>query len=193
MLCECGQAEATVHEVLIKGDKQVARHLCEQCARKAGIDPKPSGSMTELIAKHAMGHSMGIGAQIVTAPKRAASCPSCKTTYDSFKQNGVLGCPECYTTFLEVLTPLLERAHEGATHHVGKIPRRALDSTKSHPGSRIDALLGSLEQRAERLATLRKQLDEAIRAEQYERAAKVRDEIRSLGEIVDEGAEPEPS
>ena len=45
-------------------------------------------------------------------------------TWAEFRQSGLLGCAHDYTLFEKDLTPLLQRAHEGATHHVGKVPAR---------------------------------------------------------------------
>jgi protein-arginine kinase activator protein McsA len=45
-----------------------------------------------------------------------------------------------------------------------------------------------LEQRAQRLATLRRELDMAVQSEQYEQAARLRDEMRRL---LDSGNGPQ--
>jgi protein arginine kinase activator len=67
------------------------------------------------------------------------------------------------------LSTLLERAHEGATHHIGKVPRRA----------------GAGEQRQALLMRMRKQLNDAVIDEDYERAARLRDDIRRFeGELT---------
>jgi protein arginine kinase activator len=59
---------------------------------------------------------------------------------------------------------LLERAHEGATHHVGKVPHRA----------------GAGEARQVQLTRMRKRLDHAVASEDYELAAQLRDDIRQM-------------
>ncbi|MEM9083749.1 MAG: UvrB/UvrC motif-containing protein [Planctomycetota bacterium] len=85
-------------------------------------------------------------------------------TFAQFRETGLLGCPACYRAFEKHLSPLLERAHDGGINHIGKVPARA--------GTSID--------RQQRIALLRRQLDEAITAEEYERAAAVRDELMSF-------------
>ncbi|MGP1311048.1 MAG: UvrB/UvrC motif-containing protein, partial [Phycisphaerales bacterium] len=67
-------------------------------------------------------------------------------------------------TFDEQLTPLLARAHEGGAHHTGKTPGRAGLSAGLH----------------RELSSLRRELEDAIKAEEYERAASLRDRIRTL-------------
>ena len=57
------------------------------------------------------------------------------------------------------------RAHEGATHHLGKVPAR-------RGGSGVPA------KRSLDVAKLRKELARAVEAEDYERAAKLRDSIK---------------
>ena len=86
-------------------------------------------------------------------------------TWAEFRQSGLLGCEQDYTQYEKDLAPLLLRAHEGATHHVGKVPTRR--GASGVPMKRqID------------VSKLRKDLSRAVEAEDYERAAKLRDQIR---------------
>src|SRR5262249_10323786 len=156
-----------------------------------GIAIQPTISVPELIEKY-MQHAAEVAktesakaAEKPGTPKTTA-CPKCGTTYVEFRQSGLLGCADCYSAFEAQLGPLLERAHEGASHHVGKVPRRALSGGRTG-GSRPEAILGDAAQRAGRITALRKQLDEAVQAEQYERAAALRDELRKMTEL---GAPP---
>lgn len=169
MKCEVPgcQNEATVHEVVIKSGKKVERHLCEQHAQTEGVVVAHT-PINEILTKFVMTQA-GAGAE---QPKPAA-CPTCGATWAEFREKGLLGCPDCYATFEEQLTPLLSRAHEGGTHHVGRVPKRAGIAAGLH----------------RELSTLRRELEDAIRAEEYERAASIRDRIRRLhGE---QGSDPE--
>jgi protein arginine kinase activator len=78
-------------------------------------------------------------------------------------QAGRLGCPHDYTAFVNELEPLLVNIH-GETAHTGKVPRRCAG--------------GSREQT--QLIRLRREMKEAVAAEQYEKASQIRDEIRRL-------------
>ncbi len=63
MLCECGQHEATVHEVIITTDKEkVERHLCASCAQKQGMSSDPYIPINELMssANYIMGQMIKI-------------------------------------------------------------------------------------------------------------------------------------
>ena len=59
---------------------------------------------------------------------------------------------------------MIERAHEGASHHVGKVPGTAEDTIRKQTG----------------LLRLRRELEEALEQENYEHAARLRDQIRGL-------------
>lgn len=202
MLCQrCGEREATIHEVVIRNGVPRETHLCESCAGPAGLSGIAGASVAELLpgllaagVTAASGAEPGEGSGVgksggTPASGRAQACDSCGMTFQDFKRTGLLGCPRCYEIFEDKVGPLIERAHDGGTHHVGKIPRRALAASREGAGHRLAAMLGDQKERAERLTQLRKQLDSAVKSEQYERAAAIRDEMRRLsvlGVIGDE-------
>ncbi len=197
MKCDqCGQ-EATVHELRVVNGKKVERHLCESCARKQGIAVQPALSVPELLEKYIQQAASATskpsqGGAAAAPAARANACPTCATTYMEFRQSGLLGCPDCYRAFEAQLGPLLERAHEGGAHHVGKVPKRMLaGGTKATSARRNLEHIGGPEQRTGRIATLRKQLEDAVKAEQYEQAARIRDELRKLTELEAAGGEGE--
>jgi protein arginine kinase activator len=167
-----------VHEVTVRNGVKVERHLCEQHAVEAGIAVQPAQQLTELIKQH-----LASAGQIA----RGQVCPTCRMTFAEFKQHGLLGCADCYKTFEAQLAPLIERAHEGGVHHVGKIPKRL--GIKTAPPPQQDPQLA---ERARRLAQIRAELERAVKAEEYERAAKLRDELRKLGEGAGQGESREP-
>ena len=80
-----------------------------------------------------------------------------------FRGSGRLGCPNDYEVFHETLHPLLERIQH-SDRHVGKVPRRA----------------GSELKRENELIRLRRELERAVQREEYEEAAHLRDQIRTL-------------
>jgi protein arginine kinase activator len=102
----------------------------------------------------------------------AKMCPGCGLNFSQFRQTGRLGCAECYQVFETELGGLVERAQNGGSHHTGKSPKRA--------GTSIDRQL--LIQR------LVRELDHAVAAEQYERAAELRDRLHNMDA---EGRTPE--
>jgi protein arginine kinase activator len=189
MKCDQCDLEATVHELRVVGGKKVERHLCEKCARKQGIAVQPQAMpVAEMLEKIIQQQVSIPKVQPGTAgPARASVCPACGTTYAQFRESGLLGCPDCYRAFEGQLGPLLERAHEGGSMHSGRAPKRAsagAPRTTTHPeiarAAKAQAQQNSPEAAAARLAALRKQLEDAVKAEQYEKAAKLRDELRKL-------------
>ena len=174
MKCDRCNNEATVHETLIKDGVPVEKNLCESCAAHSGV-VKTSNAENILDSETAKLQLLKVKDPQRTPQVRVIACPHCKLTAAEFRQTGLLGCPHCYQAFGMHLAGLIERAHEGAMRHMGKRPGRA--------GNNQDKLL-QLQERAERMRRLHSQLDEAVASEQYEQAARLRDEIRRVSEAA---------
>ncbi|MFA6043570.1 MAG: UvrB/UvrC motif-containing protein [Phycisphaerales bacterium] len=178
MKCDRCDKIATVHELTQVNGVKIERHLCEQCAKDTGIASTGVPAAASLL---------GMSVNITTT--RVAACPSCKTTFGEFKQHGLLGCADCYRVFENQLAPLLARAHQGGDRHRGKAPRRMLGEATSPETE--PSLVAELAERAKRLAALRNELDGAVKSEQYERAARLRDELKRLSSQAQrQGHEP---
>jgi protein arginine kinase activator len=93
----------------------------------------------------------------------SGTCPGCGISFSRFRETGRFGCAQCYETFAAELEPLVRRVH-GATRHTGKVPHRE----------------GPAYEQSARLRRLNEDLERAIGAEDYERAAELRDLIREL-------------
>jgi protein arginine kinase activator len=159
MKCDNCNKTATVHLTEIKNGKKLEKHLCEQCAAaNEGLPVKSHTPINELLTNFVMAHS-GLQKDL------GAACENCGMSWAEFRQTGLLGCEHDYTLYEKDLTPLIQRAHEGATHHLGKVPAR-------RGGSGVPA------KRALDVVKLRKELARAVEAEDYERAAKLRDQIK---------------
>lgn len=189
--CDKCNNEATVHEVTIRGGKRHEKHMCEQCARSEGVAPGagavPHQPVTQLLSQFvtAQAQAANMAAQGPVAPTGgAAACSTCGVTFAQFRTAGVLGCPDCYTAFEPQLGPMLARAHEGGTHHVGKTPARS--QTDVRVAAQV-ANAASAEALAMRVSSVKKRLADAIGAEQYELAAKLRDELASLDPTAQRG------
>jgi len=153
---KCGK-DATVHLTEIVDGQKIEKHLCEDCAVAEGITIKanvPLGKLLESLAMHS----------VAEKELSELKCEVCGMTFLEFREHRLLGCPNDYKVFERVLVPVLERAHEGASFHVGKVPANAADS----------------ERRQNELLRLRGQLNEAIASEDYEQAARLRDRIKEL-------------
>jgi protein arginine kinase activator len=160
-LCQtCKQNPATIHFTEIRNDEKRELHVCESCAQSQGIATGPvMASLPTMLAHLVKG---------VKPSAPSPRCPSCGISFAEFREKGRLGCPNDYEFFNEHLAPLLEKIH-GATEHRGRLPKGALDADG---------------QRSDKLLRLRRDLQKAVKGEQYETAARLRDEIRR----VEEGA-----
>ena len=162
---KCDQCEkpATHHSVeIIKGQK-IEKHLCDAHATQEGLAIKTAHTpINELLTNFVKLHS---GASTTATEAR---CEHCDLTFTEFREHSLMGCPNCYIACKVPLSPLLERAHEGATHHIGKVPHR-MHGQES-------------ELRQQKLLLLRKRLGDAVSNEDYELAARLRDEVRRFEE-----------
>lgn len=155
MICDvCKNNQATVFLTQIVDGKMQKVNLCESCSKDKGVTDPTGFALADLL--------LGLGAaQEMERGGNAGKCPVCGFGQADFKKTGRLGCATCYETFAEGLGPLLKGMHKG-TVHVGKVPGR---------------LALSME-RESRLIDLQRDLKTAVSDENYESAAKIRDQIR---------------
>lgn len=158
LCCVCKQKDATVHLTQIEGEKVHKLDLCEECAKRKGMNDPTGYALADLL--------LGIGAAQEfeqAAGPGELRCPKCGFTQADLKKTGRLGCAQCYTTFAEGLEGLLKSMHKG-TRHVGKVP----------------ASLQQSRDFTERLRVLQRKLSKAVEEENFEQAAGLRDEIKQL-------------
>lgn len=154
----CGIADAVIKLTQVENNEMQVLHLCESCAVERGVESQAQPLNAPLVDFLAQ---IGTG---VGEVQSSGKCPGCGLTASQLRQTGRLGCTVCYTHFEEHLRSLLRRLH-GGTKHVGKIVLPA------EPGEG---------DRAARLMSLRRSLQRAIEAEDFERAASLRDQLRVL-------------
>ncbi len=165
--CEsCNEAEATVHITRTVNGKTQKIHLCGRCAADGGhlnwptsVD-FPVGSLLGGLLEG--GHGPGAGKTMRSAGE--VRCSECGRTYQDFTESGFFGCAGCYEAFADVLKPLVRRI-QGDTVHRGKRPKES--------AGRDERLLRK---------QLQEQLERAVAAEEYEKAAEIRDELKRLKE-----------
>lgn len=179
MLCDkCHKREARIYYTEILNGEKKEQHLCEECASEftsfhlesAGINKEISlGGLFSSIFGNYHGET-----QAPEQKKPIIKCDTCGMTYEEFLQEGKFGCADCYKYFSKVLDRSLKQIH-GANNHTGKRPIGYTAEPVITEVSPIDKL------------TIR--LQEAIEREEYEEAAKLRDEIRVLkaSEVKDIG------
>lgn len=171
MLCQkCNHNEATVHVRQNLNGEVREIHLCPQCAAELGYDSIFSG--LENVGPFS-GFQMGLQSLLgglfsqelpqTTQRAPARKCSFCGTSFEDFAQSAMAGCAHCYSEFLDEMMPYIQRIH-GRTRHVGKIPATAGRELKKR----------------RELSQLRKALEDAVAAQEYEQAAKLRDQIKAM-------------
>lgn len=171
MLCDnCKQKDANVHITKIINNDKTALNLCEDCAREyqqqMGFSLQPSFSFHKLLASLLEQPSLVPGE--TGGNQGLLKCPECGTTRQIFSQCGKLGCDQCYEVFGIGLKPLIKRVH-GRERHTGKVPMRSGEDIR-------------FKQQLERLKT---KLQKLVIREEFEEAARVRDQIKELGSQED--------
>ncbi len=165
MLCDdCKKNQACIRltQVSNVNASKIDKHLCEECAKKYGdfiFNVNQNFSVNDFLAGM-FNKSLPDTPQ---AQPRVEECPNCHMTYRDFSRNGKIGCSICYEIFAKKLEPLLRRLH-GDSSHTGKIPKRS--------GGQIEL--------RQRIIKMRKVLSNYVVNEEYEEAAKLRDEIKAL-------------
>lgn len=161
MLCEeCGINQAEVVMTTVVNGQSTSRHLCRECLKKYQAD-----NLQAVLA--------AVLSTLVSKTQQAPdiTCPRCGETYAEFQKSGMLGCAECYQAFRKQLTPLLIRS-QGRSQHAGRRP----------PVSEED------QARLSRMEELRKQMEAAVSEENFEEAARLRDELRAMTPAREEKA-----
>lgn len=151
-ICQtCHLNPATIHFTHITKGVKDETNLCEACAAAQGLAQEGLVSSALDIAKG------------VTS--RTLKCPHCGITFDEFRAKGRFGCPRDYEVFREALEPLLRKMHLGAARHIGRLPLGQ---------DEVETTVG------DRLLQLRRELAQAVEGENYEDAARLRDEIKAI-------------
>ncbi len=157
MTCDnCGTAEAVIQLTQVENNEMRVLHLCESCAAERGLEGEGqpiNAPLADFLAQ--------IGKGVGDEPS-SGRCPSCGMTVAQLRQTGRLGCAVCYTHFDTHLRALLRRLH-GGTQHVGKVVLPAEPDDQD---------------RTTHLLSLRRSLQRAVEAEDFEHAASLRDQLR---------------
>ncbi len=186
MKCQhCGNKEATVHLVEMLEGRRRALWLCADCAEveqwrriesvgrkgRGGSEDEDPGDRglfrgPEELGRESdslsgfLGHDAFVGA---SGEGAEPACPQCGHLWADFQNTHRLGCAACYATFRPRLLPMLAGFHRHASH-LGKVP-----PSRDGRGSVLVEL-----------TKLRVSLEKAIAAEDFEKAAALRDRMRQL-------------
>lgn len=171
-MCErCNQKEANVHITKVINGVKTELHLCDECAKQSE-DINMNFSFNFGMPMSFQNILDGFVEMLGGTPKNYDEevCPVCKMTFNDFRNKGRLGCGSCYTSFSTKITPIIKRIH-GNIEHTGKVPLRTGGEFKLKRD----------------IQKLKDELKLAINKEEYERAAKLRDEIKNLESKLKDG------
>ncbi len=171
MFCDiCQKEEATIFYKEMVNNKYTEMHLCKKCAGEQEVkNLQIPPAITNLLSALAE-----LSAEAVPKEIAEEKCPGCGFTYSDFRERGKLGCSQCYQSFSEPLSNILRKIH-GNIQHSGKSP--ATLPTPATPSAVPPVRETEL---SKEIVALRQALEAAVKKEEYEEAAKLRDQIKAL-------------
>ena len=155
MLCQkCKKKEATFYYKQNVNGQVSEVHLCADCAKKYGA----GSTLPDLFGIDLLGGFFG---GVPSIPRRTRVCPNCGSSFDDIAGSGKIGCAECYNTFKDELAGTVERIH-GRVKHIGRGVKKEKQIKENKEKD------------------LKDRLAKAVSEENFELAAKLRDEIKAL-------------
>lgn len=172
MLCDkCKKNPASVYITKMVNDQKTEYKLCMDCAKKEQLFPgMPEGQVSvDSLLKGFFGPNQNM---TQNNEQENISCPTCGMTMSKLGEKGRFGCNECYDAFGETALRTIKRIH-GRKRHIGKMPKRTS---------------GALSMKR-KFTDMRTKLEAHVIKEEYEEAAKLRDEIRAMEKEIAAAAE----
>ena len=171
MLCEkCKKNTATVCvTTIINGDKTV-KNLCPNCAEQEGHLNITMPFDHNFSLQNLWPTIFSLGQEDLARETGDVCCPQCHLSFQEFAKGGRFGCSRCYEEFQSQLKGILHRV-QGSEQHTGKLPKR----------------LAGVKGIERQVDALKEQLQQAVAVENFELAATLRDEIKSLQETAAKG------
>lgn len=159
MCDECGINPANIHLTQILQNETQVFHLCDECAKKKGIS---ISIQDESVSEDGVQTEIETETETESAPQK--TCSRCGLQFSEFRNKGWLGCSDCYNAFESEIDELLVQVH-GSSVHKGKKYSGLVSGHGSVNGE---------------IKRLRHELAIAIKNEEFEQAAMIRDTIHSL-------------
>jgi len=203
--CEkCGKAAMYKFTKFVNGKAQ-DRFFCEDHASEASSYVQKSGESQDPLKSILKGmfENIGEGAAAAAREYPDVSCSSCGLPFEAYKRTLLLGCPECYRSFAELMIAELRKFH-GDTHHVGRRPPESTSGqdpagspnqadlfeefqfNEDEAAAPVEEPSDMQEEMQEEdmqkvdVEDMRRQLKEAVAREDFAEAARLRDQIRTL-------------
>ncbi|MCL2294592.1 MAG: UvrB/UvrC motif-containing protein [Spirochaetes bacterium] len=161
MRCDiCGNNRAIIHIQQIARNEEINMSICEKCAKEKGL----TINNTELnVNLKSLLKNFAEIKRAVTKKDHVKVCYVCGKTLEDLKKTGKTGCPECYKEFSRYITSFL-MTNTGSSEHKGKYPFK----------------INILTQRMKKINNLQSLLNKALKNEEFEEAAYLRDKIKLM-------------
>lgn len=161
MICpKCNQRLATVRYAEVVDGAVTERYLCPECLARMQRDAVPGFEIAAAAPAAAKPSPQDVAESALRVQR---PCPGCGMLLSDILDTGKVGCARCYEAFSTEIDDRLETLHH-ALQHRGKLAH--VDDSKAQ--LRAD------------LQTKRGLLRSVLKAEKYEEAARLRDEIKTL-------------
>lgn len=154
MKCDLCQNKASVFYTQVVDGDMTKSSWCASCAEAQGVTDPAGLHLLNLLAE-----GQGEASEDDFSPNE--ECPKCGFTLEDLQKIGRLGCPKCYQSFRQILAVRVEGMHRGAKHQ-GRVPRG----------------MALAQQANEQVEELEARLAQAVADEDFEEAARLRDEIK---------------
>lgn len=211
MLCEkCKIREANIKYTEIINGVKTEHNLCSHCAKEMDFGQYTAMLDGEFPLGKLLSGLLGLeDDEEETDARSKVVCPTCGTSFDDFVENSRFGCPDCYGVFDLFIKDKIKQL-QGSEAHKGKHPKYQSRFEKEHPdaagqgengnaeNAKAPEHAGSQESRSQgldslssaksKLLQLEVKLKEAVRQEEFEEAARLRDEIKGLKASLKEEA-----
>ncbi len=161
MLCQsCGKNQASTHIKKIINGELTEYILCDQCAARLGYP--------NVFSDFGFDFNNLLGSFFEDSKPQFMNvdnkrCDFCGSSFADISASGKVGCSKCYDVFIDELMPSIKRIH-GNPKHSGKIASFA----------------GKENSLKKEIKLLEEKMRLAVKEQNFEEAAKIRDEIKKL-------------
>lgn len=195
MICDqCNVNDASIQMRLTRNGETIDLNLCPTCAAKmqtvGGALPSlfdsffsPSWPSSDHLTPAMFG--LDFDREQGQLHRQTKACPVCGQRYEDFRKTGLLGCAACYETFKPWLEQVLKRVQRD-TRHIGHRPGLTANTESSSEDVNnknqkdIEGISAKAAEPKDKLSVLKMELSQAVEAEDYHRAAQLRDQIQGL-------------
>ena len=174
-MCQnCGKNEVTFRYTQVINGVKKELNLCDNCARELGLKDLNFSmpiSFSSFLGDFFNDYSDTLLPSFMGT--QVTKCKTCGESFDEFLNSGEFGCSNCYDLFEDRITPILKNL-QGSTKHTGRGYKKILSKISENETNKV------AKKEENEVTKLQKELQKAIKTENYEEAAKIRDKIKEL-------------